>query len=805
MKNLVPTISPEPKQHLAWQKWLDKTTRFILFGGGAGGGKIVGNDGMVLTPFGWKKGKELKTGDLINNPDGSIQRIIQIKPEITLPLWRVYFSDGTSTEVAEDHLWLAWKGSNSRKVGNKEIGGEKSAEVVETRKLKEWIERGYSPQIPVCKEQSFNRNARLKFDRYFLGAYIGDGYSGRNELFLTCSEEDKNHYKEQFGHDGMSYVSDGTVRCIGEKKKRIIRLLKGWGLFDKRSGEKFVPKHLLFDSTDNRYALAQGLMDTDGYSAPKKNGCYYYTVSEQLAKDVAHLLRSLGAVVTITKNKSSYKKNGKKIECKDCYDLYIKHRNPDSLFRMKRKRQGFNRDSISKRIERIEINGKITGRCITVSNPNGLYVTNDFIVTHNSWWICEKQIVQSYQYPGIKSFIARKELKRLMQSTYITFQKVLQFHKIPRENFRLDGKYNFIENITNGSRIDLLDIDYLPSDPLYERLGSLEYTNGDMEEAGESRFEAFDILKSRVGRHRNEEFNLLPKIGLTCNPSKGYLYRIFYKPWKEGRLPEEYAFIQSLFNDNKYTADIYGKQLAQITDQAQKERLMFGNWEYDDDPNILIGYDAILDLFTNPPTPGEEYITADIARFGKDRTVIGYWAGYDLKEITVLIKRGVDDVTREIRDLSMARGVPRSHVLIDEDGIGGGVKDMLPGSQGFIANSSAFEGNFKNLKAECSYRLADTVNSRKLSITARCTEANRDEIIEDLGWIRSKDSDKDAKKQVMPKDEVKEHLGRSTDFGDMIMMRMWFDVATKIGTGTTSSYTPKLREHLTLRKNPSIF
>ena len=117
------------------------------------------------------------------------------------------------------------------------------------------------------------------------------------------------------------------------------------------------------------------------------------------------------------------------------------------------------------------------------------------------------------------------------------------------------------------------------------------------------------------------------------------LYRIFYKPWKEENMPLEYAFIQSLYSDNPYTAETYGRQLNEITDKEQRERLMFGNWEYDDDPSALIGYDAILDLFSNPhPVSAEDFITADIARFGKDRTVIGYWNGYDLKEVLVFIK-----------------------------------------------------------------------------------------------------------------------------------------------------------------------
>ena len=367
-----------------------------------------------------------------------------------------------------------------------------------------------------------------------------------------------------------------------------------------------------------------------------------------------------------------------------------------------------------------------------------------------------------------------------MGSTFLTFSKVAQYHGIPREDWKLNGQYNFVE-WKNGSRTDLLDVDYLPSDPLYERLGSLEYTNGFLEECGEINFLAFDVLKSRVGRHMNLEFGLLPKIGMTGNPSKNWTYHTIYRLWKEGKLPKEYAFIQSLYKDNPHTAEEYGKQLNEIKDRATRERLMFGNWEYDDDPSALIEYDAIIDLFTNHVEESEDkYITADIARYGKDKTVIGFWKGLDLYKVIILEQKGVDEIATVIRTESDKERVPRSHILIDEDGIGGGVMDILKGSKGFIANSSPIDremgDNFRNLKAQCSYKLADVVNERNMSVSADLSERNKGLIIEELEQIKSKDADKDGKRQIVPKDEVKEKIGRSPDLSDMMMMRMYFEL-----------------------------
>lgn len=404
-----------------------------------------------------------------------------------------------------------------------------------------------------------------------------------------------------------------------------------------------------------------------------------------------------------------------------------------------------------------------------------------------SFWIAAEQIIQCYQYPGIKSFIGRKELKRLMSSTYLSFVKACKFFGVPTDDWHLNGQYNYIE-FTNGSRIDLLDINYVPSDPLYERFGSLEYTNGFIEEGGEAEFGAFDVLKSRVGRHKNKEFNLLGKIGITANPTKNWLYRIFYIPFKDHVLDKAYAFVQSLYGDNPYTAKEYGVQLEQITDTAQKERLKFGNWEYDADPAALINYNAIIDLFTNSiEDSSDKYLTADIARFGDDRTVIGIWEGCNLAEVIIKRKQDIVTTTNEIRDLLGKREVPYSHCAVDEDGIGGGVVDGLHGIRGYVANQTPFEENglavnYKNLKAQCSYKLADKINSHQMSVKAKLDEKSKQELIEELGWIKSKDADKDGKRAILPKDEVKEHLGRSPDLGDMMTMRMLFEVEKRLSS-----------------------
>jgi hypothetical protein len=400
-----------------------------------------------------------------------------------------------------------------------------------------------------------------------------------------------------------------------------------------------------------------------------------------------------------------------------------------------------------------------------------------------SWWICESRLINALRFPGYKSFIGREELKRLMQSTFITFTKVCQWHKIPQGTWKLNGQYNYID-FKNGSRIDLIDLKYLPTDPLYERFGSLEYTDGAIEEAGEVHFLAYDVLKTRIGRHKNKEFAIHPTMAISGNPKKNWTYSLFYKPYRDKLLPENTAYIQALYTDNTYTAEEYGKQLRQISDKATKQRLMFGNWEYDDDPTALMKYENIADLFTNTVEENKEkYITADIARFGKDKTVVKVWKGLDCQKIETYIKQSLPDTASKIKEIERDEQIPRSHILIDEDGIGGGVVDLLPGANGFIANSPAFKDkntekpeNFANLKAQCTYKLAEYVNGHKISIKTT-DETIKTLLTEELEQIKSKDSDKDGRRKIISKDEIKEAIGRSPDYADALMMRMWFELS----------------------------
>jgi len=384
-----------------------------------------------------------------------------------------------------------------------------------------------------------------------------------------------------------------------------------------------------------------------------------------------------------------------------------------------------------------------------------------------------------------------------MTSTFVTFNKVCRFHNIPSTDWTLNRQYNYIE-FFNKSRIDLLDLAYKPTDPMYERLGSLEYTGGAIEEAGEVKFQAFDVLKSRTGRHMNKELGIKPKTLLTANPNKGWLKRVFFNPWKKGDLEEGYAFIQSLYGDNPHTAKEYEESLNDIKDKATKQRLKFGNWDYDDDENSLVTYDAIQDLFTNTLEESEDrYLTIDVARFGGDKIIMTFWKGYEIYKIIVKERQGLDVTETEVKEEIIKEQIPMSRVAVDEVGVGGGLLDHLKGAKGFIANSSPLENpdtkktkvvkngkivfttpreNYQSLNDQCGYMLADKIENRKMAISASITPEQREQIEIEIGQLIRKDADKDGKLKLIPKDEIKEAIGNSPDYLDTMKIRMMFDL-----------------------------
>tara|TARA_R100000544_G_scaffold6890_2_gene2709 strand:- start:12283 stop:13599 length:1317 start_codon:yes stop_codon:yes gene_type:complete len=393
---------------------------------------------------------------------------------------------------------------------------------------------------------------------------------------------------------------------------------------------------------------------------------------------------------------------------------------------------------------------------------------------------CLWQIMRRLKYPKTRSVIGRSKLKNLKGTTLNTFFEVAdEYCGLVRGTHYFYNHNESIITFYNGSEIYLKDLFFFPSDPEFTSLGGLEITDCFIDECAEVTSKAVTILNSRI-RYKLDEYNLIPKTLLTCNPSKGWLYTQFYKPALTNDLPEHRKFIKSLVTDNKAISKHYISQLGKL-DKISKERLLFGNWEYNDDDALLIKFDALQDTFTNTYVEeGMKVITCDVARFGDDKTVICLWNGLRLESIVKFDKSSVLEVVSEIKLMCQLNSVSYSRIVIDQDGVGGGVVDYLSGCVGFVNGSKALKGeNYQNLKTQCYYKLAEVINAGQMYIT---DTQYKEEIISELEIVKRTQVDKDSHKLAIEgKDVMKQKLGHSPDYADAIMMRMWYHMKSNYG------------------------
>ena len=384
---------------------------------------------------------------------------------------------------------------------------------------------------------------------------------------------------------------------------------------------------------------------------------------------------------------------------------------------------------------------------------------------------CMWQILRRLKYPGTRSLIGRAKLDTLKKTTMATFFQVAHEIGLKAGEDFIYNQQSHIIKFSNGSEIILADLFLYPSDPMMTDLGGLEITDAFIDEATEITEKAYSIVSSRI-RYKLNEFNLKPKILLTCNPSKGWIYNQFYLPYKNQNLPTHRAFIQALPGDNIHLPDSYVTSLTRLP-EADRKRLLEGDWEFDNSSDRLYMYDELIRCFREPMNVGEGYITADIARLGKDRTVLCVWKGLSCIDIVVLKQKRQDEVKAEIQRLMNTHSIRLSNVLADADGVGGGLVDSLRCRE-FMNGSKAVRGTqYMNLKADCYFRLGELIDKNEITFPVKYQE----DIIKELELVRRVDPDKEGKLRVTSKDTISQRTGGiSPDIADAIMMRAYFEL-----------------------------
>lgn len=361
-------------------------------------GNAMGLDALVATPTGWVRNGDLKVGDEVLTPFGTVTTVTGIYPKGVRPVYEVVLRDGSKAESCNEHLWQIERSKTAirytgelNKNGKREfvgtgVNGQKHrivSEIINTDELKARVDKGRQINLPRIEPLAYNAQD-LPLDPYVLGVILGDGRISKNgSVSITNSDSFIVNELKDRGYQLSEYENSSEFSILG-----IASIVRDLGLDGKRSYEKFIPEMYLYGSVDQRLDLLRGLMDTDGYIS-RSSEIEYVSVSERLAKDTQSLIRSLGGRVNITRKENVYYTSPTQKERKLARNAYrlqnirLQKLNPFSLPR-KASRWTERDDNSGNRVVRVTYMRDEETQCISVADDRHLYITNDYLPTHNT-------------------------------------------------------------------------------------------------------------------------------------------------------------------------------------------------------------------------------------------------------------------------------------------------------------------------------------------------------------------------------------------------------------------------------------
>ncbi|HYP25289.1 MAG TPA: PhoH family protein [Blastocatellia bacterium] len=361
-------------------------------------------DSLLMTPSGWRRMGEIGVGDFVIGSDGKPTEVLGVFPQGKKQIYRVTMTDGSSAIACDEHLWQVRTMEDKRR--------EKSPRVLETREMIGNLRRNnqYRYELPLLSAPVEFPGRDVSIDPYSLGLLLGDGcISDRTSpSFATADAELVTSLQSGPAPMGLNfrrkspidYVISNPLAGKGGNRFKVIRnplreALRGMELAGTVSATKFIPDDYLYNSSGVRVAILQGLLDTDGDPVTQDGRTcrvQYSTTSERLKDDVMFLVRSLGGVAHWRRRRAEGRKpgfaDGRPVPYRtDCYVLDIRLPEGIKPFRLKRKAdtyEEFGGGRPMRFIKNIEHVGEAETQCIRVGAPDSLYVTDDFILTHNT-------------------------------------------------------------------------------------------------------------------------------------------------------------------------------------------------------------------------------------------------------------------------------------------------------------------------------------------------------------------------------------------------------------------------------------
>jgi phosphate starvation-inducible PhoH-like protein len=353
----------------------------------------------VLTPNGFTTIGNLSVGDLVVGSEGRPTEVLGVYPQGRKPVYRVQTQDGASTLACGEHLWAVATASDRRR--------GKPARIVQTRDMVGRLRSAHRHryELPLLSRPVEFERLPILMDPYALGLLLGDGCvtTATTPTFTTADPELVPVLESRLPDTEIVRKTeiDYVLRRRGGSRggQRIVNpvtdLLRKLQLAGRKSNDKFVPTEYLYNTAEVRLGVMQGLLDTDGGPVTQfERTCriQYTTTSPRLREDMVFLVRSFGGVAYWRTRRAQGRKPGQ-ARGRDIYyraDAYVVEiRLPAGIapFRLSRKRDLYDAHGAGRPmrfIDRIEPAGEAETVCIKVAAADSLYVTNDFMVTHNT-------------------------------------------------------------------------------------------------------------------------------------------------------------------------------------------------------------------------------------------------------------------------------------------------------------------------------------------------------------------------------------------------------------------------------------
>ena len=386
MKKMLPITDNQTSFYYMTQQ--DKTN-MILLDGPAGSAKAQPLSEPIATPKGWVKMGDLKMGDEVFSISGEPTKIIGVFPQGSKKIYKVEFSDGTYTRCCGDHLWDTSDYNQRNKWTSKRINGKKKKidklpPEYSTKTTLDIMNSMYKGErlnhmIPIITSPVEFENVELPIDPYIFGQLLGDGSFRSKPIRITTSDKETvEYFQKEFGDD-VKHLKDYSYRISG-----LNEIITDLGLMGAYSHEKFIPNIYKLSSIEDRISLIQGLMDSDGTVKRGQGGAIIVSTSEQMMDDLTEIINSLGGITYKTLRIGRLYG----VDHKMTYILHINLPKDIIPFKLSRKIEIYKPNtkySPKRYISKITECGNEECQCIKVEDPSMLYLTKNYIVTHNTY------------------------------------------------------------------------------------------------------------------------------------------------------------------------------------------------------------------------------------------------------------------------------------------------------------------------------------------------------------------------------------------------------------------------------------